>query len=79
MAYNHKEDVFEFIKRNPGLPALRLRAAFRSNVTRSLITLERAGLIKSKRESRGIGRSWEVKCYYPIEERIKDGRDKRNI
>ena len=69
MAHNNREDILDFIKRNPGLPATRICNAFRTDVRYTLLKLEQVGLIESKKEFNGIGRAWEVKCYYLVEGR----------
>jgi predicted transcriptional regulator len=69
MAYNRKEDILNFVKENPGLPALRIISAFGSDISFTLINLEKAGLIKSKKEFNGVGCAWRVKCYYPREDK----------
>lgn len=73
--YNKREEVIEYIRSHPGLPALRLRAAFRSNVTCTLKILEELGILESKKEVKGIGRGWEVKCYY-LKGGLKNGKSR---
>ena len=65
ISYN---EVFDYIKRNPGLPEKQISIYFRKHdLNWTLSKLGRMGLIESKIEAKGIVRNWMVKCYYPIE------------